>query len=166
MGLRLTADQALKMNLISADDAKAMKAACATASRARGARAKTQRTSGRAGSTNLQERLFNALKTRLPQHDIRYDEKGLIPGRKFRADIYIVPDTIVEMDGYQFHSDRNTFQSDRQRNNLFAAAGFRMFHAYAKQVHDPQLLSELVELIARTVTSTAIEQHTINEAIQ
>jgi very-short-patch-repair endonuclease len=154
MSLRLSTEQAVKMKLISPEDARTIESASRNAARGKTARTRRPQAPGQKGSVNLQERLFNALRTRLPNHDIRYDEPGLIQGRKFRADIYIAPSTIVEMDGYQFHSDRNTFQSDRRRNNLFAAAGFSVFHTYAKQVHDPEQLAELVELIGRTIEAT------------
>ncbi|MFK4135725.1 hypothetical protein ACI2KR_26105 [Pseudomonas luteola] len=149
MGLRLTVEQALQINAITADQAKELRAQASAVTRARG------RTSGKDASKSVpsykgkspQERLFDALKARMPEKDIRYDEPGLIPGRRFKADVYIAPDIIIEMDGYRYHSDRKTFQSDRRRNNLFTLNGFRVFHTYTGQVMNEAALSELVEMI-------------------
>lgn len=94
-----------------------------------------------------QRKLYDALCRELPGIPV-WEMKGLIPGRKYRADIYLPPSSIViEFDGYQFHSSLSAFQSDRLRSNLFTLHGYRMIHTFAKQVLDDEQLRELVELI-------------------
>ena len=96
-----------------------------------------------------QRRLYESLCTALPGIP-EWEREGLIPGRKFRADIYLPSSSIViELDGFAFHRSKEAFQSDRKRSNLFTLHGFRMIHAYTKQVLDEGLLSELVSLIVQ-----------------
>lgn len=96
-----------------------------------------------------QRRLYDALCKALPGVPV-WEKTGLIPGRKYRADIYLPPSSIViEFDGYQFHSSLSAFQSDRLRSNLFTLHGYRMIHTFAKQVLDDEQLRELVELIVQ-----------------
>jgi very-short-patch-repair endonuclease len=96
-----------------------------------------------------QRKLYDALCKELPGVP-EWEKTGLIPGRKYRADIYLPPSSIViEFDGYQFHSSLSAFQSDRLRSNLFTLHGYRMIHTFAKQVLDDEKLRELVELIVQ-----------------
>lgn len=97
-----------------------------------------------------QEQLFQALCERLPGLP-EWEKKGLVPGRKFRADIFIPPNVVVEMDGYQHHTAKKAYQKDRKRNNLFVLNGYRVFHAYTGQVRSDELRHELVEQIAAAI---------------
>lgn len=93
-----------------------------------------------------QRRLFNALLERLPGR-VEWEKKGLVPGRKFAADIFITPNLVVELDGFEYHSSLEAFQKDRERKNLIEAMGYRVFHAYAGQVLDEDARRRLVDLI-------------------
>lgn len=96
-----------------------------------------------------QRKLYEALCKELPGIPV-WEKEGLIPGRRYRADIYLPPSSIViEFDGYKFHSSLSAFQSDRLRSNLFTLHGYRMIHTFAKQVLDDKQLGELVELIVQ-----------------
>lgn len=99
-----------------------------------------------------QEQLFDALCERMPGLP-EWEKKGLVPGRRFRADIFIPPDVVVEMDGYEHHTAKKAYQKDRKRNNLFVLHGYRVFHAYTGQVRSDEQRSELVEQIAAAVES-------------
>lgn len=81
-----------------------------------------------------QRKLFNALKEHLPE--IKWEVKGLVPGRKFRADIFIPSSNIViEFDGYRHHGvSKHGFQKGLERQNLFIAEGYSVLRYYAKQV--------------------------------
>lgn len=94
--------------------------------------------------------LFNALNERLPGLPV-WEAKGLIPDRKFRTDIFLPPRVVIEMDGYAFHRDLESFKKDRMKQNLYVANGFLPIRAYASQIFDANELRELVDLIARTV---------------
>ena len=50
-----------------------------------------------------QRRLFNAVKAKIPE--AKWEVKGLVPGHKFRADIFIPSSNVViEFDGYRQHA--------------------------------------------------------------
>lgn len=94
---------------------------------------------------NLYEALCNALPG-VPE----WEREGLIPDRRFRADIYLPESAIcVEVDGFAFHKSKQAFQADRMRSNLFTLHGYRMIHAYTKQILDEEMLSDLVKLIVQ-----------------
>lgn len=96
-----------------------------------------------------QRRLFESLCAALPGVP-EWEREGLIPGRKYRADIFLPPSSIViELDGFKFHRSLSAFKSDRMRSNLFTLYGYRMIHAFAKQVLDDAMLADLVELIVK-----------------
>lgn len=92
-----------------------------------------------------QRRLFEALRAHFPE--AQWEREGLIEGRKYRADIYVPPNIVVEMDGFGFHRSKQAFQNDRLRSNIFTQHGFRVFRAFTKQCLDDSMLSELVALI-------------------
>lgn len=95
-----------------------------------------------------QRLLFDALERALPGLP-EWEKERLIPGRNYRADIFIPPNITVEMDGFAFHRSKDAFQSDRDRQNLFARYGYRVFRAYTKQCLDEAMLAELVDLIVQ-----------------
>jgi len=151
--MRLTPDQAVGLGLLTADEAARMKrdnlekkrrrraGAVPAASPSAGA-AKAPRQPG----SDPQIILFEALCERLPGLP-ELEKQGLVPGRRFRADIFIAPDIIVEFDGFRYHSSKSAFQKDRERENLMVAHGYRVFRAYAKQVFDTDARAGLVDLI-------------------
>jgi len=96
-----------------------------------------------------QRRLYDALCEALPGIP-EWEREGLIPGRRFRADIFLPQSAIcVEVDGFAFHKSKQAFQADRMRSNLFTLHGYRLFHAFTKQILDDEMLSELVTLIVQ-----------------
>lgn len=81
-----------------------------------------------------QRMIFNALEA-VENLNVCWERTGLIPDRKFRADIYLPASrVIVEMDGFQFHRSKDAFQSDRMRQNLFVEHGFHVLRFFARQV--------------------------------
>ncbi|NWD59263.1 hypothetical protein HX878_31635 [Pseudomonas veronii] len=99
----------------------------------------------REGNEIPQRRLFDAVRVHLPE--AQWEREGLIPSRRYRADVFIPPNIILELDGYGFHKSKEAFQKDRLRSNIFTQHGFRVFRAFTKQCLDDTLLAELVELI-------------------
>lgn len=114
---------------------------------------------GSKGYTSLesspQKILFDALCARFPDREVIWEAGGLIPGRKFSADILIRPRLVVEMDGFAFHRSKGAYQADRDRQNLYVAHGFLPIRAYAKQVFDRQLREQLLDVIAKALELTA-----------
>ena len=47
---------------------------------------------------------------------------------------------VVEVDGYEFHGDRNSFESDRARDAVLVAHGYRVLRFTARQLRDQPLL--------------------------
>lgn len=148
MSLRFSPDEAAKRGFISQEEAltisKGMRQnrrlSDSTVTPAQSAPTR------KSAAVDPQQILFDALSERLP--GIPEAEKtGLIPGRQFRVDIFIRPDIVVEMDGFQYHSSKSAFQSDRQRDNLFVAHGYRVFRTFTKEVLDEARRAELIELI-------------------
>ena len=43
---------------------------------------------------------------------------------------------VLEVDGYAFHSSRRSFELDRRRDQVMAAAGFRVTRATWRQTED------------------------------
>jgi very-short-patch-repair endonuclease len=103
--------------------------------------------------TSPQKILYDALCQRLPRR-VQWEVPDLIPGRRFQADIFIPPVLVVEMDGFRFHRTKESFQNDRDRQNLFVANGFRPIRAYAKQIFDLEMRAELIELIVKAAELT------------
>lgn len=96
-----------------------------------------------------QRKLYDALCEALPGVP-EWEREGLIPDRKFRADIYLHASSIcVEVDGFAFHRSKKAFQADRMRCNLFTLHGYRLIHAFTKQILDDEMLSDLVALIVQ-----------------
>lgn len=95
-----------------------------------------------------QRRLFNAVKAQVPE--ARWEVKGLVPGRKFRADIFIPSSNVViEFDGYRHHAlSKRGFQKGLERQNLFIAHGYYVLRYYAKQVSSDldSVISEIMKV--------------------
>lgn len=153
MSLRFHPDVAAKNGWITKEAAAEIKSSSRKAKGHAGAR------SSSAKKIDPQQILFDALSVRLPGMP-EWEKEGLIPGRKFRADIFIHPNTIIEFDGFRYHSSKSAYQKDRDRGNLFEAAGFRVFHSYAKMVFDGALLADFVELVATAVEAQSSAQNT------
>lgn len=157
MSLRFSPDEALERGFIDAATAKQIKAGAkrlsptANTQSSPAPKMKSSTNDRDVGSySSPQKILFDALCERLPGIP-QWEVAGLIPDRKFRIDIFIPPCVAVELDGFAYHRDLNSFKKDRQRQNLLAASGFLVFRTYAKEVLDENQRHELVELIARTV---------------
>lgn len=112
-------------------------------------------------ATSPQKILFDALTARMPGKP-QWEVEKLIPGRRFSADIFIEPNVVIEMDGFRFHRSKPAFQTDRDRQNLFAMHGYRVIRAYAGQIFDGERLQELVELIVKTVELDAGKDRVAN----
>jgi very-short-patch-repair endonuclease len=96
---------------------------------------------------NPQTILFNAVKRHI--QEAQSEVKGLIPGRRFRADIYIPSSRIViEFDGFKYHAlHKHGFHKTLERQNLFVKAGYTVLRYYYKQVGSEldAVLAEIIE---------------------
>lgn len=101
MSLHFTPDEAAKLGIISKEQATEMKR-----------EAQMHKRGGRSGASDRkrtrkavdpQQILFQALCERLPGLP-EHEKQGLVPGRRFRADIFIPPNIVVEFDGFRYHS--------------------------------------------------------------
>ena len=63
-------------------------------------------------------------------------------------------DLIVEVDGYRFHSSPRSFESDRRRDAILEAAGYRVMRVTRKQLED-----EPVAVAVRLAQALAAQQH-------
>lgn len=81
-----------------------------------------------------QLKIYDALNERVAGIAL-LEHEGLVPGRKFRADIYLPASRLViEMDGFQFHRSKEKFQKDRDRRNLMIKLGYPVLAYYYKRV--------------------------------
>lgn len=158
MSLRLKTTEALARGIISKEVAEQIDKAAknqrqkfgasvaATSKASSGVSAVLERKPKELDNEIPQRRLFDALSCALPGVP-QWEVCGLIPGRRYRADIFLPPTIVVELDGFAFHRSKSAFQADRMRSNLFTAHGYRMFHAFVGQVMCDERLGELVDLI-------------------
>ncbi|MDQ3579893.1 MAG: endonuclease domain-containing protein [Actinomycetota bacterium] len=81
--------------------------------------------------------------------DWRANVELVILGRTFRPDL-VFDDVklIVEIDGFAYHSGRDAFERDRQRQNLLTGAGWTVLRFTWRQVYDNP--AEVVTQIERT----------------
>lgn len=91
-------------------------------------------TSVKTGKIDPQDILFREIKRHIPE--ARSEERGLIPNRKFRADIYLPSSgVVIEFDGYRHHAlSKNGFKKGLERQNLFVQYGYTMLRYYNEQV--------------------------------
>ncbi len=162
-GAPVVSDAVAALNADRLADLKAMAEHVAGPAPAQGARPKAVRGVAAGGKlapgskgyteqeTSPQRILFEALVKRFPDREVVWEATGLIPGRKFSADIMIPPRVVIEMDGFSFHRSKDAYQADRDRQNLFVTHGFLPIRAYAKQIFDSERREQLLELIARTL---------------
>jgi hypothetical protein len=79
-----------------------------------------------------------------------------VNGRSIRPDIYFwIPDRpdikiIVECDGYQYHSSKERFTGDRQRDRKLSALGYSVLRFSGSEIHrdPPAVAGELAERLA------------------
>lgn len=99
-----------------------------------------QKTAGRRARKNPldpQAILTSALREKLGEAAVLSEVRGLIPGRRFRADIVIpAARLVIEFDGFQYHRSKAAFQKDRERQNLFVVHGWRVLRFFNKQIRD------------------------------
>lgn len=122
-GLRITPAEALRRGWICDGDPLV-----ATAARSRRARAASPK-------VDPQDVLYQAICGRLGADRVRCEVPGLIPGRRYRADI-VIEDArlVIEFDGFAYHRSREAFQKDRDRQNAFVAHGWRVLRFFNRQV--------------------------------
>lgn len=140
MALRFTVAEALARGLISSDKAKELKTElqgnrisnlkkCTAVN-------KNEITANEKTSADLspQEQIFNEL-TRLDKDIAMWEVGGLVPGRRYRADIYL-PESrvVVEMDGFIAHRGKEQFKVDREKRNLLVMSGYPVIAFYFAQV--------------------------------
>lgn len=177
MGFRLTPEDALARRLITKEEAEKISRGMrdrrhpdVVALLARQAPAPTQKNSLPPAAVQLttcskqdneipQRKLYNALCKALPGVP-EWERENLIPDRRFRADIFLPASSIcVEVDGFAFHKSKKAFQADRMRCNLFTLHGFRLIHAFTKQILDDEMLSDLVALIVQAHNTPIASAH-------
>lgn len=146
--MRLSFAQAAELGLISTEDARNGLSRQVRASRSH-SRRNSARRRAHTGATCPQRILFNALRERLGACEVLWEVQGLIPGRRFRADIYLPTSRLViEMDGFKYHRSKTAFQKDRLRQNLFVAHDYRVLRFFTSQIFGQ--LSDVVEQILQT----------------
>lgn len=158
MGIRFSIDDALKRGFIEPAVAKEMKEA-ARLHKPKGssipASQAVKRENGRTDGQDPQKILFEDLCRKLPGIP-RWEAENLVPGRKFRADIFIAPDIVVEMDGFAYHRSKSAYQSDRDRQNLFTKFGFKPFRGYTKMVFDAEKRREFVDMVVSVAITSRV----------
>lgn len=104
--------------------------------------------------------LTAALRARMGDAAVLSEVEGIIPGRKFRADIAIpAARLVIEFDGFQYHRSKAAFQKDRERQNLFVAHGWRVLRFFNKQVRED--LDGVVNMI-HAIAKDDMEMHRVN----
>lgn len=83
---------------------------------------------------NPQKSLFDALLPIITEAE--FEKQGLIPGRKFRADIYLPSSQIViEVDGFKEHGMyKANFQMSLDRQNVFVSHGYVLLRYYTARI--------------------------------
>lgn len=78
---------------------------------------------------------------RLPRP--RFNPDLVVSGRHFKPDCaWAAQKVVVEVDGHAVHSTRRAFESDRERDRIFAAEGWRVIRVTWRQVTDsPELIA-------------------------
>lgn len=123
------------------------------------------------GDSDPQRKIYAALERAHPGIAM-WEVEGLVPGRKYRCDIYL-PESrvVVEMDGYGPHRSKEQFQSDRDKRNLLASTGYIVLAYYYAQVKNDidgvvaQILKThnfykpfMTELFKAQLATTVVEQ--------
>ncbi|UUA75260.1 endonuclease domain-containing protein [Cellvibrio sp. QJXJ] len=139
--MALSIKEAQKQGLLSAQKAKSLRAEMDVQAKkitqrlslAAGAALFPNQAKGKSGE-DPQRKIFDALEKAYPGIAM-WEVEGLVPGRKYRCDIYL-PESrvVVEMDGYGPHRSKEQFQSDRVKRNLLASTGYIVLAYYYAQV--------------------------------
>lgn len=96
--------------------------------------------------------LTDALRCALGADAVLSEVTGLVPGRRYRADIVIpAARLVIEFDGFQYHRSKAAFQKDRERQNLLIEQGWTVMRFFNKQVRDD--LDGVVQQVVRSVSS-------------
>lgn len=75
-----------------------------------------------------------------------------VDGRKFRLDFANERLKVaVEIDGYEFHSDRNAFRKDRSRDRDLTGAGWTVLRIAASEVLDENLIHRAVGSVEHVI---------------
>lgn len=80
------------------------------------------------------------------------------PEGDFFLDIAFVREKVaVEIDGYEYHSSRESFERDRVRHSILTAMGWRILHVtWGELIHHPERVVSLVRDTLRVATSPGI----------
>lgn len=105
-----------------------------------------------------QARLTEALRKVMGEDAVQSEVFGIIPGRRYRADI-VIPSRrlVIEFDGFQYHRSKAAFQSDRKRQNLFALQGWFILRFFHKQVRD-DLESVVAQILGFSPPSGVLDE--------
>lgn len=78
--------------------------------------------------------LWEAVRADYPQACREY--AGAVPGRRYRIDVALVEDKVaIECDGWQYHGKhRSAHETDRERQNQLAVAGWMILRFTARQI--------------------------------
>lgn len=109
------------------------------------------------GNINPQRTLYEAL---LPMiSEAEFEKQGLIPGRKFRADIYLPSSQVViEVDGFKEHGMyKANFQQSLDRQNIFVSHGYILLRYYTARIH--KNLDEVLREICCIHHKTCEQKH-------
>lgn len=160
--MRISFDQALALNLITKEEAKAAKHV-RTRSRdqkkhaSRGKKKLTPEALKTGAwcpieGTTPQERLWRAICFRWPQQAV-WEMEALVPQRKYKVDIYFPAARLaIEVDGFQYHGKfLNDFKKDRIRQNLFVIYGYRVLRFFAYEIHNE--MESILTIISLALTA-------------
>jgi hypothetical protein len=112
-------------------------------------RAELAKTTTRGKGRDPQKMIFEALAQQHPDINLVWEAQNLVPGRKFRGDIYLPGSrVIVEMDGFAYHRSKKAFQKDRERQNLLIQHGYHVLRFYTRQVFND--LDTVIDQIVET----------------
>ena len=112
--------------------------------------------------SELEARVFELLSAEgLPRP---YKQRSVIAGGRVRRLDFHFPGTpvVIEADGYSYHSSREMFERDRERNNALAARGLRVLHWSWAALRDrpEELVAQLKALLSRGSSGAAFGQVT------
>lgn len=97
------------------------------------------------GESELEE-LFADLCRRHGLPSMSFQHELTLRGRRVRLDFaYPERNIAIEIDGFEFHSGREVFESDRERQNLLTAAGWRVVRiTYRMLLREPTKVAALI----------------------
>jgi very-short-patch-repair endonuclease len=106
---------------------------------------------------NPQRTLYEALLPMITEAE--FEKQNLIPGRKFRADIYLPSSQVViEVDGFKEHGMyKANFQQSLDRQNIFVAHGYILLRYYTARIQ--KNLDEVLREICNIHKKTCEQKH-------